>query len=76
VAACHIYLEYPRKLPGGMEKRDAYAGLCGDFSDGHPYIDAETLKKFARIPRSDISAQPETGIKSGGFVIDTLETAP
>jgi ADP-ribosylglycohydrolase len=55
VAACYIYLEYLRKLLGGMEKRAAYAGLCGDFSDGHPLIDADTLGKFARLLRSDIS---------------------
>jgi ADP-ribosylglycohydrolase len=75
VAACYIYLEYLRKLLGGMEKRAAYAGLCGDFSDGHRYIDVDTLGKFARLLRSDISALPKTSIKSGGFVIDTLEAA-
>jgi ADP-ribosylglycohydrolase len=75
VAACYIYLEYLRKLALGMEKRAAYVELRGDFSDGHPCIDADTLGKFARILRSDISALPESGIKSGGFVIDTLEAA-
>jgi ADP-ribosylglycohydrolase len=58
VAACCIYLEYLRKLLGGMEKRAAYTKICGDFSDGHPRIDADTLGKFARILRSDISALP------------------
>jgi ADP-ribosylglycohydrolase len=75
VAACCIYLEYLRKLLGGMEKRAAYAEVRSDFSEGHPLIDADTLGKFARILRSDISVQPEAGIKSGGFVIDTLEAA-
>jgi ADP-ribosylglycohydrolase len=75
VAACCIYLEYPRKLLGGMEKRAAYAEVRGDFSDGHLYINADTLGKFARILRSDLSALPETGIKSGGFVIDIMEAA-
>jgi ADP-ribosylglycohydrolase len=75
VAACFIYLEYLRKLALGMEKRAAYAELRGDFSDGHPRVDADTLGKFARILRSDISALPESGIRSGGFVIDTLEAA-
>jgi ADP-ribosylglycohydrolase len=75
VAACYIYLEYLRKLLGGMEKRAAYAKLCGDFSDGHPRINADTLGKFARILRSDINALPEASIKSGGFVTDTLEVA-
>jgi ADP-ribosylglycohydrolase len=75
VAACYIYLEYLRKLALGMEKRAAYAELCGDFSDGNPRIEADTLGKFARILRSDISALPESAIRSGGFVIDTLEAA-
>jgi ADP-ribosylglycohydrolase len=75
VAACYIYLEYLRNLALGMEKWAAYAELCGDFSDGNPYIDADTLGKFARLLRSDISSLPESGIKSGGFVINTLEAA-
>ncbi|MDR2785814.1 MAG: ADP-ribosylglycohydrolase family protein, partial [Treponema sp.] len=58
-----------------MEKRAAYVELCGDFSDRNPFIEADTLGKFARILRSDISALPESGIRSGGFVIDTLEAA-
>jgi ADP-ribosylglycohydrolase len=75
VAACYIYLEYLRKLAFGMEKRAAYVELGGDFSDRNPFIEADTLGKFARILRSDISALPEYGIRSGGFVIDTLEAA-
>ncbi|MDR0710703.1 MAG: ADP-ribosylglycohydrolase family protein [Spirochaetaceae bacterium] len=75
VAACFIYLEYLRKLARGMEKRAAYVELCGDFSDRNPCIEADTLGKFARILRSDLSALPESGIRSGGFVIDTLEAA-
>jgi ADP-ribosylglycohydrolase len=75
VTACFIYLEYLRKLLGGMDKKTAYTELRGDFSDGKPYIDTETLGMFARILRSDISGLPESSIKSGGFVIDTLEAA-
>jgi ADP-ribosylglycohydrolase len=75
VTACFIYIEYLRKLLGGMDKKAAYTELRSDFSDGKPYIDAETLGMFARILRSDISGLPESGIKSGGFVIDTLEAA-
>ena len=75
VAACYIFLEYLRKLPGGMGKDAAYAELCGDFREGGPYIDAGTLGKFVRILQTDIRALPESGIRSGGFVIDTLEAA-
>jgi ADP-ribosylglycohydrolase len=75
VAACYIYLEYLRKLLGGMDKDVAYAELCRDFQDGSPYLEGGTLDKFARILRKDIRALPESEIKSGGFVIDTLEAA-
>ena len=75
MAACYIFLEYLRKLPGGMGKDAAYAELHGDFREGCPHIDAGTLGKFARILRTDIRVLPEPAIKSGGFVIDTLEAA-
>jgi ADP-ribosylglycohydrolase len=75
VAACYIYLEYLGKLLGGMDKNTAYAELQGEFREGCPYIDDTTLNKFARILRADISALPESAIKSGGLVIDTLEAA-
>ncbi|GHV23284.1 hypothetical protein FACS189494_11150 [Spirochaetia bacterium] len=75
VVSCYILLECLRKLLDGMEKHAAYAELREDFSGGCAYIDAETPAKFERILRQDISALPESAIKSGGFVIDTLEAA-
>ncbi|MDR1307101.1 MAG: ADP-ribosylglycohydrolase family protein [Treponema sp.] len=75
VTACYIYLEYLRKLLLGMEKSAAYAELRGNFSDGNPYIDTDTLGVFDRIIWSDISALSESCIQSEGFVIDTLEAA-
>jgi ADP-ribosylglycohydrolase len=75
VAACFIYLEYLRELSGGLGKLGAYANLKAIFRDGSSYIRADALGKFARILRGDIRTLPESGIKSGGFVIDTLEAA-
>ncbi|MDR2483369.1 MAG: ADP-ribosylglycohydrolase family protein [Treponema sp.] len=75
VAACFIYLEYLRKLASGTDKTAAYTELRRDFQGGIPYIAPDTLGKFARILRTDIIALPETSIRSGGFVIDTLEAA-
>jgi ADP-ribosylglycohydrolase len=75
VTACFIYLEYLRKLLGGMDKKAAYIELQDDFSDRKPCIDTDTLGMFSRILRSDISSLPESSIKSGGFVIDTFEAA-
>jgi ADP-ribosylglycohydrolase len=70
-----VYLEYLRKLALGMDKTAAYVELRGDFKRGSPYIDQDTLEKFSRILWADIGTVPESHIRSGGFVIDTLEAA-
>jgi ADP-ribosylglycohydrolase len=75
VTACFIYCEYLLKLLDGKDKKAAYAELQSDFRAGCPYLHDNPLYKFARILQADISALPETAIKSGGFVIDTLEAA-
>jgi ADP-ribosylglycohydrolase len=58
-----------------MDKTAAYTELRRDFQEGSPRISQDTLDKFSRILRTDISFLPESGTKSGGFVIDTLEAA-
>jgi ADP-ribosylglycohydrolase len=75
VTTCFIYLEYLRNIACGMDKTAAYTELQGDFQGGSPYIDSTALAKFDRILQMDISTLPETTIRSGGFVIDTLEAA-
>ncbi|HCC51890.1 MAG TPA: hypothetical protein DEQ30_07405 [Porphyromonadaceae bacterium] len=75
VAACFIFLEYLLKLLGGADKNTAYTELQDDSHSWASFIDSGTLAKFDRILRTDISALPEAAIKSGGFVIDTLEAA-
>lgn len=75
VAACYIYIEMLHKLLIGMEKDAAYAALREYFQRGVSFISKKTLKKFDRILKSDVSALPESEIRSGGFVVDTLEAA-
>jgi ADP-ribosylglycohydrolase len=79
VAACFIFLEYLRELSTGMGihlgKVCAYDNLKRAFQNGSPYIAGDTLDKFSRILRQDIRALPDAAIKSGGFVVDTLEAA-
>jgi ADP-ribosylglycohydrolase len=58
-----------------MEKRAAYTELQEFFHDGRSNIGNNTLSKFARIMHRDISSLPESEIRSGGFVVDTLEAA-
>lgn len=75
VAACYIYVEMLNKLRMGRKKKAAYAELREDFARGVPFISKETLAKFGRILENDICELPEEEIRSGGFVIDTLEAA-
>jgi ADP-ribosylglycohydrolase len=75
VAACYIYLEYLRKLALGMDKDTAYADLYRDFWRGNLHIGSDTVGKFDRLFETDIRTLPESHIRSGGFVIDTLEAA-
>ncbi len=75
VAACYIYVEMLNKLRLGCTGKAAYASLQEDFAHGVPFIDRHTLSRFDRILKHDISTLPESEIKSGGFVIDTLEAA-
>jgi hypothetical protein len=64
-----------RELIGGAGKLMAYSNLKANFRDGPSFISTDVLGKFARILREDIRTLPESSIKSGGFVIDTLEAA-
>jgi ADP-ribosylglycohydrolase len=73
VASCLIYTEYLLKLLDGMDRQNAYWSLQGDFQK--MYISGAASAEFDRILRTDISALPESAIKSCGFVIDTLEAA-
>lgn len=75
VAACYIYVEMLNKLRMGRKKKEAYAELREDFARGVPFISKATRAKFVRILENDISVLPEEDIRSGGFVIDTLEAA-
>lgn len=75
VAACYIYVEMLNKLRMGRKKKAAYAELREDFAHGVPFISKATLAKFGRILENDICELPEGEIRSGGFVIDTLEAA-
>lgn len=75
VMACYIYLEILLKLLAGMEKKIAYAEVRDEFRSGPSVVGGDVLGRFERILSADISALPERDIRSGGFVIDTLEAA-
>jgi ADP-ribosylglycohydrolase len=80
VVSCLVYTEYLLKLPGGMGRRNACRSLCEDFQNHYApshamYTSGAAPTEFGRIPRTGIGILPESAIKSGGFVIDTLEAA-
>jgi ADP-ribosylglycohydrolase len=75
VGACFIYLEYMLQLHAGKDKKATYVELQKYFQDSRLNIGNNTLSKFTRIMRRDISFLPESEIRSSGFVVDTLEAA-
>ncbi len=75
MAACYIYVEMLNYLRIGRGKKAAYTELQRDFARSVPFISKATLARFGRILENDISTLPEEEIRSGGFVIDTLEAA-
>ena len=74
VTACFIYLEMLNLLRKGRGKKAAYAELKQEF-EHYTFLDKAALAKFDRLFKSDISALPESEIRSTGFVVDTLEAA-
>ncbi len=75
VAACCIYVEMLNRLRMGSAGKAAYEALREDFARGVPFIGRDTLGRFGRLLENDIGTLPESEIRSGGFVIDTLEAA-
>lgn len=73
-AACFLFVEFLRLLREGREPNEAYDELRS-LPFLQALIEPETLSKFDRILKNDIRRASEDGIRSGGFVIDTLEAA-
>ena len=75
--ACHICLEFLRGLQHGSDKMTAYRAMQRtvlDFLCIHPDTGDE-LAYFDRILRQNIAEEPEENIKSGGYVVETLEAS-
>lgn len=74
VAACFIFTEMLRKILEGKDKFEAYRELQKDFQTTD-LIDSQTLAKFERLLKTDISQYRRDEISGSGFVIHTLEAA-
>lgn len=72
--ACFIYLEMLDLLLKGRNKEAAYAELKEKFEE-YAFLDTSVLPGFERILKGDVAALPEKAIRSGFFVVDTLEAA-
>jgi ADP-ribosylglycohydrolase len=77
VIACYYYLEFARHLLSGDDKSTVYKTLQKEIP---PFLEemkvsGEEISIFNRLFKEDISEQPEDMIKSGGYVIHTLEAA-
>jgi ADP-ribosylglycohydrolase len=82
VIACTAYVEYMLKLIQGMDKISAFEAVQGDITKSFEYCwqdngrqDAQSRYVRLLLPGTKIYKLPEKEIKSGGFVVDTLEAA-
>lgn len=75
--ACGVYLSFAGTLLSGMRLRDAFdlaVARAWEYYEQHGEYAAE-LQKFRRLAGSGFKNIPEPAIKSGGYVLDTLEAA-
>jgi ADP-ribosylglycohydrolase len=80
VIACTAYIEYLLKLLQGEDKITAFEAVQEEMAETFTVLDADrqdAQSRFVRLllPGTRIYRLPEKEIKSGGFVVDTLEAA-
>ena len=77
VFACFIYVIFTIQLLKGKSKREAYAytqKIALDYSEEQGFNPNE-IELFRRILKNDVSQYPEDEIKSGGYVLYSLEAS-
>lgn len=77
VLACFYYLEFARKLLDGATKFEAYDSLKTELIDffSEQSINPEEVSLFDRLLVGNIHELPSDEIKSGGYVVHTLEAS-
>lgn len=75
--ACYIYLEVARHLHAGSTPAAAYAQVCADTPQQLEYLllPASEVAQFDYILSGNLADLPEQIIRSGGYVMHTLEAA-
>jgi len=75
--ACMILLKYVEFILKGADRDSAYRFMQGDINylfETEPF-DKKDVALFNRVLKGNIFELPEDQIKSGGYVIDTLEAS-
>ncbi|MCO6174653.1 ADP-ribosylglycohydrolase family protein [Flavobacterium sp. NRK F10] len=75
VFSCFIYIVYALEIMKGLNKKEAYHKMkevVSDFISDKSFNKME-LQLFDRVLRTDISNLKENEIRSGGYVLDSLE---
>ena len=70
---CKIYCDYMKELYDGKTSREAYKTIQN--IDYNKYYSKETIDKYNRILKQDISKIPEKDISSSGYIVSTLEAS-
>lgn len=77
VFACFMYVIFAVELLKGKSKKEAYnhmQNIALEYSDIKEFNPKE-VELFNRVLKNDISAYPEDEIKSGGYVLHSLEAS-
>ena len=72
VMGCLIYINFICHLLDGDELEAAYANTQ---KDDYSMFDAQNKKEYVRILTSNITGVEESKIRSGGYVVNTLEAS-
>ncbi|MBD0259675.1 MAG: ADP-ribosylglycohydrolase family protein, partial [Cytophagales bacterium] len=77
VLACFIYLEFAQQLLAGNDMQHAYENMIKEvnaFLEAKPFNPNE-IQKFIRILNGSLAEKTEAEIRSGGYVLHTLEAS-
>jgi len=77
VFACFMYVVFTIELIKGKSKKESYAHMqkiALEYADINGFNPKE-IELFHRVLKSDISTYPEEEIKSGGYVLHSLEAS-
>lgn len=69
---CFIYYQYIKNLLNGMSKNDAYEAMCNyDYSK---FYSLDSIECYNNLLSHNIKNESIDNIKSGGYIVDTLES--